>query len=147
VRLRRFAADLLEAKAIELAFVAPEDAAAVPLAPEVRRALYLTLKEAIHNLAKHSGARSARVAIALDGSEVRAEVVDDGRGIDPARAAQAFAEGRHGLGGMAARAAEAGGKARIEPAVPRGTRVALRFPVRRGGGGSHVHAISGRRDA
>jgi signal transduction histidine kinase/ligand-binding sensor domain-containing protein len=138
VRLRRFAADLLEAKAIALEFVAPADAAAVALSPEVRRALYLTLKEAIHNVAKHSRARQARVAIALAGGELRAEVADDGCGIDTERARQAFAEGRHGLGGMAARAAAAGGEARVEPVAGGGTRVALRFPA----GRSHRDAIS-----
>jgi len=144
VRLRRFAADLLEAKEIGLAFEAPAEASAVSLPPEIRRALYLTLKEAIHNVAKHSGATRARVRIEAGGGELRAEVSDDGRGIDPARAEQAAAEGRHGLGGMIARAAGAGGAASIEAAAGGGTVVRLRFPAgRRPRPGSHGNAVRG----
>jgi len=146
VRLRRFAADLLEAKEIDLTFDAPADAAALTLRPEVRRALFLTLKEAVNNVAKHSGAAEARVRIELAGSELLAEVVDDGRGIDPTRAEEAAAEGRHGLGGMISRAAGAGGSARIEPAAGGGTRVELRFPAGRSArSGSHEDAVRGRR--
>src|SRR6185295_10311328 len=54
VRLRRFASDLLAARGIRLHVDVPADADAVVLAPQVRRALHLALKEAIHNVAKHS---------------------------------------------------------------------------------------------
>ncbi|MGE0639969.1 MAG: two-component regulator propeller domain-containing protein [Thermoanaerobaculia bacterium] len=139
VRLRRFAADLLEAQGIGLEWSSPADADAIALTPEVRRALYLTLKEAIHNIAKHSQAARATVRIVAEGAVIRAEVVDDGRGIDPARAAAAAAEGRQGLGGMVARAAGVGGEATIAAAPGGGTRVALRFPA--GRGTPHRHAI------
>jgi signal transduction histidine kinase len=129
LRLRRFAADLLASQGTELVFEAPPDAAAMALAPEVRRVLYLVLKEAIHNAAKHAGARSVAVRIVARGHEVLAEVRDDGRGFDASQEAAAEEAGRRGLVGMRERTAAVGGALVVESA-PGGTALALRLPLR-----------------
>jgi signal transduction histidine kinase len=81
LRMRRFAGDTLGAADIDLDFAEPESGVIIPL--ELRRLIYLVFKEAIHNVAKHSGATSAIVNIVLKGSELRMEIADDGRGFDP----------------------------------------------------------------
>jgi len=129
VRLRRFAVDLLEARSIQFEFAAPPDAASVDLDPEIRRALYLCVKESIHNVAKHSGAERAFVGLAIEGGSITAEIRDDGVGIAPERAAEAESIGRRGLPGLRRRAAEVGGSVEIESAPGRGTRVVVRLPL------------------
>ena len=138
VRLRRFAADLLEARGVDLEFEAPATAGDVLLPPEIRRAFYLCLKESIHNVARHSNSARARVRIAIHGRTLYGEVVDDGSGISPERAAEAEAAGRRGLPGLHRRARSAGGEVRIDSAPGRGTRVEVTMPLRR----SHGHATA-----
>jgi len=140
VRLRRFAADLFEARNMQLRFSAPPNAAQVELLPEVRRAVYLVLKESIHNVAKHSGARAVDIAIELRDGHIHAEVRDDGLGIDPERAREAAEEGHRGLPGMRRRAEAVGGEVAIETPPGGGTRIALWVPLRRRRGSSHDHA-------
>lgn len=50
------------------------------LAPEVELALYRIVQEALVNVYRHSGSRSAQIALALDPGEVRLTVADDGGG-------------------------------------------------------------------
>jgi signal transduction histidine kinase len=132
VRLRRFGADLLGPCGIALHVEAPADAAATPLAPEVRRALHLALKEALHNVARHSRARQAWLRVARDGAGLVAEVRDDGIGLADEAAAAAASAGRRGLPGLRERARALGGSASIERPREGGTRVVLRVPLRPG---------------
>lgn len=132
VRLRRFAVDLLEARGVELAFTAPAEAEGIALPPEARRAFYLCLKEAIHNVAKHSTGKRARVSIALRDGRLQGEVSDDGGGIPSGRAAEAEAVGRRGLPGLHRRAESAGGEVEIESVPGQGTRVVITLPLRAG---------------
>jgi signal transduction histidine kinase/ligand-binding sensor domain-containing protein len=102
-RTRRFASDLLEARGVELRFEGPPGAHQIPLRPEAKRDLYLILKEAVHNAAKHSHARSVLLRIAIAGGELIAEVIDDGVGFQCPPAAGPTAEpglpGRPGFPG------------------------------------------------
>jgi signal transduction histidine kinase/ligand-binding sensor domain-containing protein len=133
VRLRRCAADLLEAKGIGLRFESPPDATLVGLAPETRRGLYLLLKEAVHNIARHSRATEATVRVEVHGGAVVGEVRDDGIGIDPQAAADAESVGRRGLVGMHERARLLGGELRLVSAPGEGTRLTVRVPLARSG--------------
>jgi signal transduction histidine kinase len=130
LRLRRFAADLLASQGVDLVFESPADAATMALPPEVRRVLYLVLKEAIHNAAKHAQARRVVVRILARGHEVVAEVRDDGRGFDASQEAAAEEVGRRGLVGMRERAASAGGALTVESEPGEGTALTLRMPLR-----------------
>ena len=132
VRLRRFAADLLEAKGIRLLFEAPADAAGIALTPETRRGLYLVLKEAVHNVAKHSRATEASLRVTVRHGTLLGEVSDDGVGIDPETAAAAEAAGRRGLPGMHERARHLGGRLSLDSAPGKGTRLQVEVPLSRG---------------
>lgn len=79
-RIRQFASDVLEAKNIQWSFQVPPDLEKVKLEPEQRRQIFLIFKEAISNIAHHSGCKSASLTITLAHGELAAEIRDDGRG-------------------------------------------------------------------
>ena len=54
------------------------------LPDEVGVELLRVLQEALINAGRHSGARNVEVRLRADGGEIPAEVIDDGRGFDPA---------------------------------------------------------------
>ena len=82
-RLRAFGSGVLEPHGIHWAFDAPEETLCRRLSPDQRRQLYLILKEAIHNVARHSRATSARVSIDLADGSLCAQIEDDGCGYVP----------------------------------------------------------------
>jgi signal transduction histidine kinase len=93
---------------------------ALPAAVEV--AAYRIAVEAMTNAVRHAGARSCRVSVSA-GSQLRIEVVDDGRGVStPAR------EGT-GLESMRERAAELGGEVAIVRRPDGGTGVLATLPL------------------
>jgi signal transduction histidine kinase len=121
IRLRTFAADLCDARGIEWSIVAPNDPSAIKLAPDRRRHLYLVLKEAITNAARHSSATRVDVVVKLTMSGLVASVRDNGTGFDE----PSLARRGNGLTNMRARAAEAGGK--LDVHCNGGTEVVLRL--------------------
>jgi signal transduction histidine kinase len=92
------------------------------LSPDQRRQLYLILKEAIHNVARHSRATSARVSIDLADGSLCAQIEDDGCGYVPDGA-------RLGVHSMRTRAKELAGAFDVSARPEGGTRVSLRFPL------------------
>jgi signal transduction histidine kinase len=96
----------------------------LPLA--VEQDLYRIVQEALANVARHSGERTASVALAYQSGNVQLSISDAGRGFDPAapRRPQAI-----GLQSMAERARNLGGTCTIQSAVGAGTRVEVQIPV------------------
>ena len=128
LRIRHFAADTLEAQGIAWNFQGPPEEESIKLTPEQRRQVYLILKEAIYNIARHAGASSARLTLRLAHHQLVAEVEDDGRGFPMAKQSDASRPG-YGLGNMRARAAKLGGSLRIESQPGRGACVLLNVPL------------------
>ena len=124
-RIRRFAGDLLESRGIVWNLQAPADAEEIKLSPVERRQLYLVFKEALHNVARHSGASSVTMSLAVKSWRLTAVIRDDGKGFDE----PAEGETRHGLGSMTARAADLKGRLTIESASGRGTEIRLEVPL------------------
>ena len=124
-RLRQFASDVLEGRGIALDFQSPEDAARVRLTPEARRHLFLILKEAVNNAARHSGATRVTVLLRAEGSKLHAEVRDDGRGFVVGEARDG-----NGLQNMARRAEEAHGRFQVDSTPEKGTRLRVVVPLR-----------------
>ncbi|HVT61827.1 MAG TPA: two-component regulator propeller domain-containing protein [Thermoanaerobaculia bacterium] len=126
VRIRRFAGDLLEARGVSVRFAASPQAAEIALRPTAKRELYLVLKEALHNAARHARAKEVWIEVAAVGGELVAEVRDDGVGFvtgggdDPGSARS----GR-GLRNLRERAERLGGRLSVESAPGAGTRVRL----------------------
>jgi signal transduction histidine kinase len=130
-RIRRFAGDLLEARGVSVLFAAPAGAAAISLRPEAKRELYLVLKEAIHNAARHARASEVRIEVAAVRGELVAEVRDDGVGFAAGGPAAVGAVGAangnhgHGLRNLRARAVKLGANLSVDSAPGAGTRVRL----------------------
>jgi PAS domain S-box-containing protein len=97
-----------------------------PLTKTVATAVYRAIQESLTNIARHSGAKSAWVVVALDEGALKVEVEDDGRGIAPEDLAKARSLG---LKGMRERIAFLGGSFDIARAPRGGTRLRLRVPL------------------
>ena len=76
LRIRQFASDVLEARAIAWEFKAPEEMGNVKLSPEQRRHLFLIFKEAINNAARHSECKSVSLDISVSHHGLAAEIRD-----------------------------------------------------------------------
>jgi signal transduction histidine kinase len=94
----------------------------LPMPTEV--VLLRVCQEALSNVRKHAGARSAAVRLGYDQAAVRLEVSDDGAGFDPASVGGGF-----GLRGMRARVSEAGGTLTVDSEPGAGTRVSVTVPA------------------
>lgn len=110
---------------------APPSAGA-PLSLSVRRNVALIALEALHNAARHSGARHVSLRMAGRGGVVEIVVEDDGCGLPP------LATRRSGMGllSMRRRAEEIGATLRWSEPPTGGTTVTLLFRLRAGAGRS-----------
>jgi signal transduction histidine kinase/ligand-binding sensor domain-containing protein len=106
----------------------PERLPAHPLSAEIRHELFLAFKEAINNVARHSGAKQVRVGVELRPTEGIISIEDDGHGFDPRSVGQGSREG-NGLLNMKRRMEQLGGAAEIQSIPGQGTTVTLRVPL------------------
>lgn len=99
------------------------------LPPDLTLCLYRVTQEALQNVVKHSDARRATVDLAMVGSEITLNIVDDGGGFDPG-----FKSGHTGLGliSMRERVRFVGGRISVESKLGEGTRVSVRVPCSKG---------------
>ncbi|HET9988441.1 MAG TPA: two-component regulator propeller domain-containing protein [Kofleriaceae bacterium] len=125
IRVRGFAGDVLEARDIAWRLDTPTEPGQIKLDPDERRHLYLVIKEAVSNAARHSNASHVTIAIREHDGGLETIIADDGCGI----AVDAVPTG-NGLANMRERAREAGGVITIAHAPGGGTRVAFRLPLR-----------------
>ncbi|MBC3193869.1 sensor histidine kinase [Pseudonocardia sp. C8] len=103
-----------------------EDGDGPPLPAAVEVAAYRIAAEALVNVVRHAGARTARVSLVREPGTLVVEVADDGRGIAPDVAA--------GVGTLSVRerAAELGGTCAVLAADGGGTVVRARLPLGKG---------------
>ncbi len=107
--IRKFANNFLQDANIELEFLENNIPDNKALEGTVRRNIYLTAKEALNNIVKHSGAKKVAVQVnAANGLQI--EIKDNGKGIDLEKL-PAF---RNGLINMKKRMEDIGGKFSIE---------------------------------
>lgn len=81
--LSHFAEEFLSATPIRCRLDVADDLPSVPLTSEVRHHLYLAVREALNNIAKHSGATEVWLRMAANGGELRVVLEDNGRGFVP----------------------------------------------------------------
>jgi signal transduction histidine kinase len=91
-----------------------------PVSAELRHNLVLAVREALHNVVKHSRATEASLALRLEGEDLVLEVTDNGIGL-PADGARRG----NGLGNLQRRLAELHGTCEIGPNAGGGTKVRL----------------------
>ena len=122
----KYAQHFLESTAIRFRFDVAAELPARTLSQLVRRDLFLAVKEALNNAAKHSRATELTVRIELVGLRLNVVVADNGRGFDPARAGH---EGE-GLANMKQRMAEIGGNCEIISRPGEGCQVSFQVPLK-----------------
>ncbi len=99
----------LESTPIRCRFDVQQELPAKILPQITRRNLFLAIKEALNNAAKHSEATELTLHIELYGSRLDVDVADNGRGFDTAQASQE----RNGLTNMKLRMLEIGGDCHV----------------------------------
>jgi signal transduction histidine kinase len=89
----------------------------------VRTCIYRLVQEALHNVSRHSGAKTAVITVRDDGGSLFLSVADDGRGFDPART--------RGLGilGMEERVRQLGGRFEIQSSPGKGAALRVTLPI------------------
>lgn len=98
-------------------FPGPENELTV--SPDIRRNLYLAMKEALHNARKYSQASEIVVSFKLDANRYRLEVSDDGVGMTP----DLVQGGGHGMGNMRRRLEAIGGQMQLESSPNKGSKL------------------------
>ena len=91
----------------------------------VRSELLQIAREALSNVARHSGSGTMRMHLALEDDLLILSVRDEGRGFDPSTGP---APGHLGLANMAGRARDLGGTFEIDAQPGRGTTITARIP-------------------
>ncbi len=128
--LRELQAGYLDRHGIRL--IIDNHAAQLNLSVEQEVQVFHIVQEALANVARHSRAGEAHVAVERVGGELRVVIEDDGAGLPAAgvRGAGAAAEGSHfGLEIMRERAQRLGGTLALQARDGGGTRVCLSIPI------------------
>jgi two-component system, NarL family, sensor histidine kinase UhpB len=92
-------------------------------------ALYRSVQEALHNVAKHSRAKNFTVRLTMSKNRISLQVDDDGIGFVPRSSQQKG----FGLTGMRERTAALGGTMKLRSQAEKGTRIQIAFQLERGG--------------
>ena len=91
---------------------------------EVGLCFYRVAQEALHNAAKHSGAKRVVVELSNDAALLRMLISDNGKGFDQAEASRGL-----GLASMRERLRMVGGRLRVRSKPGKGTELAAQAPV------------------
>jgi signal transduction histidine kinase len=131
--LGRTAEDSLRAGGVRCRLDFPRPIPKIQFTSRIRHNLFLLLKEALHNVAKHASATEARLAVEISDAEFSLILEDNGKGFSGSPKSGASTPNRilsgHGLENMAARAHDAGGTLEIDSQPEHGTRLILRVPL------------------
>ncbi len=126
--VRKYAVKYLGVAGIRCEFSAPDSIPAYHLPAEVRRNLFLVVKESLHNVVKHAEARKVAISAQLTDGAIRILVNDNGKGFTVGESQQSG----NGLASMNKRIADIGGELEVESILGQGTSVefVVRFQVR-----------------
>ena len=116
--------EFLESAGITLRLDVPRELPPIPIDSERRHNLFLSVREALNNVVKHSGASEVLFRVSLDSSDWQLVVEDNGRGLD-----KAAANHDEGLRSLHERLTRIGGECVIQSAPDTGTRVQFTIPL------------------
>ena len=120
-----YAEAFLEPAQIQCLFVVDQEMALAPLNLPLRRSLLMAIKEALNNAVKHSQATEVRMQIERQGQRLLVAVQDNGRGFEMTHQKPE----RNGLGNMAQRVNDLGGRCRVISEPGKGCRVEFTVPL------------------
>jgi signal transduction histidine kinase len=119
--LRQHASEYLSISPVSARIAFPAECPPVEMTSEQRRNIFLVVKEALHNVIKHSGAGRVSIDLSYAGGQLHLAIVDDGRGFD----AQAAAGKGNGLANMRRRITDLGGVFSLVSGPGCGTRIGI----------------------
>jgi len=99
----------------------PEELPDRALSVEVRRNVYLVVRESLHNVVKHSGASRVNLRLKVEDQGFKISIKDDGKGFDPDK----LEFPGNGLGNMKKRMDDIGGEFFIRSEVGKGTEIGI----------------------
>jgi signal transduction histidine kinase len=120
--------------------VEPVQDAQLGLRPDQERLVFRVAQETLRNAAKHATPCTVHVSLHRDGEDVLLDVVDDGRGFDPAATLADPEHGHFGLQLLAEHAATGGATLQVASSPGHGTHWQLRVH----GGSAHDQSPRGR---
>jgi signal transduction histidine kinase/ligand-binding sensor domain-containing protein len=120
----QYAIQFLQTANIRCRVDIPDEIPAQAVPPEVRHNLFLAIKEALNNVARHSHATEIWLRVSLSRNALVIIIEDDGRGFQGSPADP----GADGLRNMHQRMNEIGGRFEIETRPNAGTRISLALP-------------------
>jgi signal transduction histidine kinase/ligand-binding sensor domain-containing protein len=123
--LRRYAVKYLNISGLACEFVAPEFIPAIPLPAEVRRNVFLVVKEALHNAVKYSEASVVQLSLAIHDRLAELTLKDNGRGFGSGE----IQGSGNGLPNMRKRMEDVHGSFEIRSGPGQGTTVMISFPI------------------
>jgi signal transduction histidine kinase len=127
--IRKEAKDLAKSTGIKARVLIDESVGR--LAGDIEAAIYRVVQEALHNVARHSQAKTVTVQMSRERDQVFLLVEDDGVGFS--KLALKNERPRFGLEGIRERIGMLGGKVRITSAKGKGARLEIRVPAARSG--------------
>ncbi len=119
--IRRFINEYLEPTDLTCTFDFPLEIAVHALSVEVRRNVYLVVREAMHNIVKHSGASQVWISMKMNEHGFIISIKDDGTGFDPGN----LEFPGNGLINMRKRMYDIGGDFKITSASSMGTEIEI----------------------
>ena len=118
---RQYASGYLESAEIDGTFVFPDTIPSTPMSSEMRRNVFLTTKEALHNTVKHASATHAEIRLDLAGNQLLIKIKDNGKGFEIEKRVGTG----NGLLNMQKRIEELGGSYSILSEPGKGTEIVL----------------------
>jgi signal transduction histidine kinase len=128
-KLESYAFNLCAGKGIRLHLDIEESIRLFSPSMQVRKNIYMLMKEAINNAVKYSGGNNIFLALHSEGEQIRMVIRDDGKGFDINKE-----YGGNGLNNMRTRAADLGAKFTIDSKEDEGTHINLQFNFHPAGG-------------
>lgn len=95
--VRKFATSFLNKAGVSLDISENLPASDIIVSSTVRRSIYLTAKECLNNIVKHSGARHVEIHFAYNLSQLQIIIQDDGKGISNSSANSYTGNGLHNM--------------------------------------------------
>jgi len=123
-RMYLFATEILDAKNIQLELKNDASLNNAKLTMKQRKNLYLFFKEAIHNAAKHSGAKKINVNITKKEQSIEMNISDNGSGFNTSEICSG-----NGMNSLKKRADELNGMYNINSQANKGTSIQLKFKI------------------
>lgn len=124
IKMKEFAAEILEPKGITIHFQMPEQANHIHLNAEKRKNLFLIFKEAVNNAAKYSEGSEVQVTLTHANDMLTLLVTDNGKGFE-----EVTVKAGNGLRNMESRAREMHARLQRKSSLDHGTEVLVEIPL------------------